>query len=277
MTTRLLGGKPGMPGPGGYTGSIGESDADVFDCPACARPLAGGTSRCPGCGTRLVMRVKLRKAGMILALGIVLGVVAGGGTAAGAIMLSQRDPKAAAVALPAAPASPTPRPTPRPTPSTRTEPTVLTGPQAAISALSGTAVVNGRMSVDAATLSSTLADKGAPAIDIARALRSLAADAALGIDLTDRLAPWRDAAPVMGDLDTFYQAVADSARNALRASLTDTPGYRAAGTAMVKVLAGLGPVDAASRALALTVDLELPPVVLPGAKPGTTPELTPAH
>jgi predicted RNA-binding Zn-ribbon protein involved in translation (DUF1610 family) len=273
MTTRLLGGKPGMPGPGGYTGSIGESDADVFDCPACARPLVGRTSRCPGCGTRLVMRVKLRKVGMILALGIVLGVVAGGGMAAGAIMLSQRDPKAAAVALPAAPASPTPRPTP----STSTGPTVLDRPQAAVSALSGTAVVNGRMSVDAATLSSTLADKGAPAIDIARALRSLAADAALGIDLTDRLAPWRDAAPVMSDLDTFYRAVADSARNALRASLTDTPGYRAAGATMVKVLAGLGPVDATSRALALTIDLELPPVVLPRAKPGTTPAPTPAH
>ena len=81
----------------------------------------------------------------------------------------------------------------------------------------------------------------------------------------------------MGDLDTFYRAVAESARNLLRASLTDTPGYRAAGAAMVKVLAGLGPVDAASRALTLTVDLELPPVVLPGATPGITPAPTPAH
>jgi hypothetical protein len=275
MITKVLRGKAATTGPDAMSGAIGETDAHVFDCPACARPLSHGTSKCPGCGTRLIMGVRLRRAGTILALGTVIGVLFGGATTAAAITLSQRDSKAGAIVTPStAPASPTPQPTP-PKP---TAPTVVTEPQAAVSALSGTAVVNGRISVDAATLSSTLASKGATAIEIARALRSLDADAALGIDLSARLAPWRDAAPVMADLDRFYGAMADSARNAFRASLVDTAGYRKAGAEMLTVLAGLGDVDAASRALALTVDLELPPVALPGAKSTTaTPAPSAAH
>lgn len=221
------------------------------------------------------MGVKLRRAGAILALGIVLGVLAGGGTTAAAITLSLRDSKAGAIVTASSPPA---SPTPRPTPSIQTEPTVLNGSQAAMSALSGTAVVNGRISADAATLSSTLATRGASAIEIARVLRSLAADAALGIDLTDRLAPWPEAAPVMTDLARFYQALADSARNGLRLSFVDTAGYRTAGAETLTVLARLGEVDAASRALALTQDLELPPVIIDGGKaPTATPAPTPVH
>ena len=68
---------------GGATGAsqgiaIGETDSHVFNCPSCARPLSEGTSKCPACNTRLIMGVALRRAGMILALGVVIGVLLGG-------------------------------------------------------------------------------------------------------------------------------------------------------------------------------------------------------
>ena len=72
--------------------AIGETDANVFNCPVCARPLSEGTSRCPGCGVRLIMGVQLRRAAAILALGVVLGVLIGGGTTAAAITVSLNGP-----------------------------------------------------------------------------------------------------------------------------------------------------------------------------------------
>lgn len=269
MTTNLAHGKSGTAiGPGSKGGLvIGETDAHVFSCPRCARPLSEGTSRCPGCGVRLIMGVILKRAGAILALGIVLGVVAGGATTATAISLSLGESRAAAVVTPsqvpagasvgAAPSRPVEFP-------------VLAAPPAAVSALGGTAVVNGRIAVDAVSLSSTLVAKDTSSIEIARALRSLAADAALGIDVAGRLGSWRDAAPVMTRLETFYRTMADTARIALQTSFGDNAGYRSAAAEMLKVLAGLGDVDAASRTLATTVNLELPPVTLPGASSNAT-------
>jgi hypothetical protein len=138
-------------------------------------------------------------------------------------------------------------------------------PSVAISALSGTAVVNGRIAVDTTTLRSTLAAKGVTTSDIARALRSLAADAALGSDLTDRLGQWTAAASVTAQLDAFYRSMAKTARDGLRSSFGDVAGYRAAGFAMLKVLGALDDVDTASRSLAESVNLDLPPVAVPGS------------
>ncbi|MEA2610433.1 MAG: hypothetical protein QOG32_159 [Chloroflexota bacterium] len=239
--------------------AIGEADAHVFNCPACSRPLSEGTARCPGCGVRLVMGVTLRRAGSILALGIVIGFLLGGGSTAAAISLSLRDSKPNTAGLVASPSA---SPSPTPLPSRAPESTIP-GSQAAVSALSGTAVVNGRIAVDAVTLKTTLRDSHASATDLARALRSLAADAALGIDLTDRLAPWRDAAVVTTELETFYRKMADSATTSLRLSLDDTAGYRRAGAQMLTVLGGLRAVDAASRVLAATLNLDLAPVAVP--------------
>ena len=138
-------------------------------------------------------------------------------------------------------------------------------PPAAISALSGTAVVNGRIAVDASTLDGTLARRDATTIEIARALRSLAADAALGVDLTGRLRPWTAAAPTMTKLNDFYHSMATTAHLALRAPLSDGRSYRQAAAKMMTVLGSLGDVDASSRTLAATVGLELPPVTLSGS------------
>ena len=178
MTTNVLRGKSGRRSPDARFGlAIGETEAHVFTCPSCARPLSNGTSKCPGCGVRLVMGVMLKRAGGILALGMVFGIALGGAATASVIALSVRVPAAVAVVTPTvAPADGAAIPQPT---QAVTVPTFVV-PQTALSALSGTAVVNGRIAVDAATLSSTAARSSASSIEIARALRSLAADAALG-------------------------------------------------------------------------------------------------
>ena len=247
--------------------AIGEADAYVFNCPACARPLSNGTMKCPGCGSRLIMGVLLKRAGAILVLGIAIGVVVGGGLMGSIAMLSAST-SATAIQQPVA-TIPTTAPV-APTVPTAAPP-LAAAPQTAISALSGTAVVNGRITVDAMTLKTTLATRGVSTFEIARALRSLAADAALGMDLTGRMAPWTDARHVTAELDAFYRSMASAARDGLRASLTDASAYRASATAMLATIEDLGSVDASSRALAATVSLELPPVgsAAPAASPAS--------
>jgi hypothetical protein len=238
--------------------TIGEMDSHIFSCPSCSRPLSEGTSRCPACGVRLVLGVKYRRAAAILGLGFVAGILLGGVLTASVITLSLHDTPAAAAVDVA-----TPPPVPAAIPSAAVV-AVVGPPQAAISALSGTAVVNGRISVDAVTLSTALADPKTTTIAIARALRSLSADAALGTDLVGRLATWRDAGTAPGQLGDFYRTMSKTATLALRGSLNDASGYRRSAVEMEAVLIGLRQVDDASRTLAATIDLELPPVVLPG-------------
>jgi hypothetical protein len=234
--------------------AIGEVDRHVFTCPACARPLSEGTSRCPGCGARLLLGVRVKQASAILVLGVVLGFLFGGVVTAAAMSLTAHEASAPAVVVA------TPVPVTAAVPSSGA--VVLGPPQAAVSALSGTAVVNGRISVDAVTLSTTLADPGATTTDIARALRSLSADAALGTDLVARLAPWREAGAAGGQLGDFYRTMSKTATLALRGSLNDVSGYRHSAAGMQAVLGDLAAVDAASRTLAASVGLELAPVVL---------------
>ncbi len=268
MTTNLLQNKTDGATKEAMGLAIGDTDASVFACPACSRPLAEGTSRCPGCGTRLILGVRLKRAGAILAMGVVIGILIGGASTAVAITLSGHDTASASATTPVAtgaPAAVTPNAlTPTAAPPVAAPPQYA-APVAAVSALSGTAVVDGRIAVDAATLSTTLAQSNASPIELARALRSLAADAALGIDLASRLTPWTDAAQVQSGLDDFYRAMALEARTGLRASFNDTGAYRKAGARMLTVLSTMGSVDAKSRDLAGTIGLELPPVVLPGS------------
>ena len=194
-----------------------------------------------------------------MGLGFVTGILLGGVLTASVITLSVHDAPAAAAAVDVA----TPPPVLAAIPSAAVV-AVVGPPQAAISALSGTAVVNGRISVDAVTLSTALANPKTTTIDIARALRSLSADAALGTDLVARLATWRDAGTAPGQLGDFYRTMSKTATLALRGSLNDASGYRRSAVEMEAVLIGLRRVDDASRTLAATIDLELPPVVLPG-------------
>jgi predicted lysophospholipase L1 biosynthesis ABC-type transport system permease subunit len=239
--------------------AIGENDIEYFSCPGCSRPLARGVMRCPGCGAAMIMGVRFKRAGVLMVLGIVLGLAIGGVITTSVIGSLLREPKPVAAI---APVPPLPVASAAAASSLPGQLPVHATPPAAVSALSGTAVVNGRIAVDTVTLSGTLADRNASSVEIARAFRSLAADAALGIDVAGRLASWPEAATVKADLETFYLAMADAARSALRAPYSDTAGYRASAAAMMPVLAKLGAVDAVSRTLATTIDLELPPVAL---------------
>lgn len=268
MTTNLMQDSKSADGRSkGVTGlAIGEDDAHVFNCPSCARPLSEGTNRCPGCGVRLIMGVRLRRASAILALGVALGILIGGVTTAAAITVSLGDP--ATAVKPVASAAPSAAAVAVAPSFAAVDPAV---PPTAISALSGTAVVNGRITVDAATLTATLARSKASTIEIARALRSLAADAALGIDLAGRLGTWTDAKLVQAGLNDFYQAMAEAAHGGLRASLTDESAYRKAGADMLVVLGMLADIDSRSRALAGANELELPPVALPSAAASQAP------
>ena len=58
---------------------IGETDANIFNCPACARPLGVGTTRCPGCSTRLISGIRATRAAGFMAIGLMVGLVVGGG------------------------------------------------------------------------------------------------------------------------------------------------------------------------------------------------------
>jgi hypothetical protein len=236
--------------------AIGEMESHVSYCPSCGTPVSDGTWRCPGCGGKLLLGVTFKRGSALLAVGFALGILSGGVMTASVISLP-RDTSAEAAALaPARPAA-----TSIPTPAT----VAIAAPQAAVTALSGTALVNGRIAADSASLAATLADPKAATTDIVEALRALSADAALGTDLAARLAPWPAADLARAQLDAFFRSISTTATLALRDDLNDASGYRRSGNEMLRVLDGLSAVDAASRTLAATIDLELPPVALPAS------------
>jgi hypothetical protein len=246
---------------------IGERDTNIFDCPACARPLAVGSSRCPGCGTRLIVGVQAKRAVGFMAIGLVVGALIGGGVMAGVSALDRASAAAAAAVVPvevpgvlpsAAPAAPSVIPSLAPI----ANPAI---PATALSALRQTAVLHQRIVVDADRLAAALAVSKPSSVEIARALRALSSDASFGARLTPSVAAWGAASTVSTDLAEFYASISASAKEGLASSIQNTDAYVKAARGMLSVVAGLGEVDAASRRLALTADLDLPPVTVPEA------------
>lgn len=239
--------------------AIGEPDARVFNCPKCSRPLSEGTPRCPGCGQRLILGVAIRRAAILSGFGLIVGMFIGGVITSGVIggLLDSAGRVVgvtpAEVALPTTAASSVPIVTPVPA-----EPAPAV-PAAALSALTQMARLDGRMAVDAAALIDPAGSSGA---DLARGLRALAADAANGADQVARMAGWAAGAWVAGDRAAFYTKIAGAARDALRVTVTNDKAYRKAATSVLKILQDLASLDAASRDLASTVSLDLPPVDL---------------
>jgi len=280
MTTNLVDAKPKPAKPGEKGSATGESDAHVFNCPSCARALSEGTSVCPGCGARLIMGVLLRRAGAILALGVVIGILVGGAAMASAITLSLQDQAnraAAAEAAAAATAAPTVAPVASPAatvlptpPAGYTDVGIPGAPAGAVSALKVSTTVNDRIALDAEALTTALAKKDVTSIELARALRALAADSSLGRDQTARMTAWPAARRVVDGLDRFYLAIGDTARSGLHASLADIASYRGTSSTMLGVLAGLESVDADARDFAQSLDIELPAAARPSATPGAT-------
>ncbi len=238
---------------------IGETDANIFSCPACARPLGVGASRCAGCGTRLIAGVQAARAVGFMAIGLISGTLIGGGIMAVASALS--GPAAVAVVEPPAVVIPTQVPVAS-APIPVVDPAI---PTSALSALRQSAVLNQRILADADRLTLALAASKPSGNEIAPILRSLASTAAFGRGVAPDVGDWDDGAAVSTDLVTFYDTVRSIAADGLEASLGNPRAYIKAAERMLDAAAGITALDAASRALAATADLDLPSIVPPDA------------
>jgi hypothetical protein len=240
--------------------AIGEADANIFNCPRCSRPLAVGNSRCAGCGLRMVAGVPLGRVSAFVAGGLVVGLLVGGGTvfalttlirpAAGPVaqVPSAVVPSAAPVAAPVAPSIAAPV----------ADPAI---PAAAASALRQSTTLNQRLLADADRLGLALASDHPSGAEIAPLLRALASTASFGDRLAPNVAQWPDGAAVSESLATFYAGVARIAGEGLTASVKNDRAYVDAGKKMLVLLDQLTALDAASRTLAASAGLELPPLV----------------
>jgi len=250
--------------------TIGEIGQTIFECPSCARPLALGARRCPGCGTHLLAGVTLGKASSFIAAGLTIGLLLGAG---GGFLLGARQ-AAVISAAPAVAASTAPlggsngggtsSTAPQPSATTTPGPSVASAtdspeiPAAIQTALGQALGLNGRLSTAEADLRAALA---APAFDssqVAQILRSVSADSLFGEQLGERVAGWSGSSELGARLATFYGSVHETASNGLVASVQNGAAYRAAAKSMIKLLDSLRAIDAAVRAAAEAAGVDLP-------------------
>lgn len=246
--------------------AIGEINQTVFDCPKCARPIAIGVRRCPGCGTHLVLGIPLAKVSLFtgagLAVGIAFGLVLGFGLNLG--RAASGAPGPAVAALPSQPTIPAGGGGTVPTlapPTTAPSSAAATPdiPPISRSALSQALGVNGRLAAGAVSLRGLLAAADFDASAVAETLRSLSADSVFGQQLAGRLAAWPGTVELGRDLNAVYERVNQSATDWLVSSVRDKAAYREAAKDMVAILNGLTAVDAEARALADRVGLVIAP------------------
>ena len=237
---------------------IGEVDANIFACPACSRPLSTGTRRCPGCGTGLVAGVRLSRVAVFVGVGLFSGMIASAGLTA-VLTRAPARPADVAVAPPATIVQGSEVPiVPDPAPA------AVTGiPSSAVSALRQSTFLNQRVMGDAARLRAVLAEPRPSGGEIAPILRSLASSAAFGARLAPTVGEWDKGTAVSQDLVVFYAEIAGTANKGLSASLADSRSFISTAHQMLRILAGLDGIDAASRTLAGTADIELPPLEAP--------------
>jgi hypothetical protein len=242
--------------------AIGEFDAEIFNCPGCARPLSVGTARCPGCSTRLIADVRATKVVAFVAVGLMVGGLLGAGITAAAFVASGSataavdDPVVAAPST--APIAAASAPVVDPVPVV--DPAV---PAAAVSGLRQSAMIDQRLATDGAALAETLSVASPSTAEIARALRALAANAAFGDRIAPSVGEWPAGEAVSTALVGLYADVGRVAREGLSASLNNRSAYVVAGQTMLALLDGLMDLDGEARVLARSIDLELAPLVLP--------------
>jgi len=244
---------------------IGDDDSDIFNCPSCARPLAVGARRCPGCRTRLLLGVQVKRAAVFVAGGIAAGLA----FASAFVVLSVNVGLASVELREGAPAQPAASAIVEPAPAASVAPVVSAAPvapaipPASVSALARTAEMNGRIAARIPILQAALAEPSVDTAVVAEIFRSMTADAAYAAGAAERLGRWDDAAYVSTGLSALYGDVRATAREGLAKSLGSEPAYRASADKMLAVLAGLAPLDAASRDLAEVAGIDLPLVPLP--------------
>ena len=236
--------------------SIGETDANIFNCPVCSRPLATGAHRCPTCGTRLLLSTPAQRVGIFVSAGVVLGLLFGWSFSAVAGALTAphgKSPAASGAPGASAPVVVVQTPTP-------------TIPAVSRSAVGQASALDARLAGAASGLRLALRDKDLDSASVADQLRSLAADAAFGEDLASRLGTWDQAYALSLDLANLYGSIRSTAREGLAASIQNDPAYRASAQKMLAVLPGITPLDKRLQDLAVSVDIRLP-----GASPSDAP------
>jgi hypothetical protein len=258
--------KPAMTATETRSMAIGEIGQTVFGCPSCARPLAVGVRRCPGCLTRMVMGVQVGRAGTFVMVGLILGVAFGGGLGAvlSAVRLPAHDAQIAeaaaaaalaqvaavqAVASPVAHASPA-------IPSTGG--TSMTIPAISASALSQALVLDARLGDSTRQFTDAMAAPTLDVIAVSQLLRNASADSVIGLQLAQNLSAWSGGSSVGGRLATFYTAVQATAAEGLGASIRNQEAYRRSAEAMVELLGGIGSIDGQARSLATRAGISLP-------------------
>jgi len=237
--------------------AIGEIDQTVFDCPTCARPLAMGSRRCPGCGTHLIIGVPMSKASVIATGGLVLGLLLGWATGVVFGLVSRPT-----VVTPAPVVVPSVAPvgggssgtlaTPAPIPSAPVGPGGWTGgmPAIARSALTQAVTVNDHFAAASASLSAALAAPSFDPSDVAQILRAISAESVYGEQLAAKVSSWTDSAALGQRLNGLYGAIHDTAGEGLLASVRNEAAYRQSAKTMITLLAGLRSIDAELRSLA---------------------------
>lgn len=252
--------------------TIGDADADVFNCPTCARPLVTGARRCPGCRTHLVMGIQLGRAGLFMALGIAVGGLAGGG-AVGVIVQGQLAAAVAgtAEAVPAASEAAVAPPVTEPVASAPAVPDQVLRPAAAWS-LGQTAEVNARLAAMTPVLATAATAQFVDTAAVVAALRAILSESASGVDLSERLGAWPAASGLSADLGQFYAQARAAAKRGLAASMSNRAAYRVAAIEVLGILGSLNALDARSRALAETAGIALVPVAVPSATDAAGPK-----
>lgn len=238
--------------------AIGEADANIFNCPRCARPLAVGNSRCAGCGLRMVAGVPLARVSGFVATGLVLGLLVGGGSVFAVTTLMR--PVAKPVAQAPAAVVPSAVPVAPSAAAPVVDPAIPAIPAAAASALRQSTTLNQRLLADADRLATVLSSDRPSGAEIAPLLRALASTASFGDRLAPNVAQWPDGVAVSDSLVMFYAAVGRVADEGLTASVQNDRAYVDAGRKMLVVLDRLTDIDAESRTLAASGEMDLPPL-----------------
>jgi len=145
--------------------------------------------------------------------------------------------------------------------------TTVPVPSEAASALRLTMTIDARFA-SARTRLSTLLRAGSFDTQAAVAtLRSIAGDASWGSDVVVRLRGWSAADSLRLQLAAYYDAIRDSARNALGSSVTNATAYRSSAKRMVALLDAKTPAArTAITSLATSSGIALP-YATPAASP----------
>jgi hypothetical protein len=243
--------------------AIGEIDQTVFDCPKCARPLAMGARRCPGCGTRLILGVPMSKASVLAGGGLAFGLLIGGaagmtfGLASRPVVVTP-EPVVVPSVAPVGGGGVLATPVPVPSVPSGNSPVGGLMPPASRSALTQAVTLNDHLSASSTALAGALAASSFDPSDVAQTLRSISAESVYGEQLAQTVSSWSGSADVGQRLTALYSSIHDSAGEALVASVRNEAAYRQAAKSMIRLLSGLRSVDAELRALAAANDVPLP-------------------